>query len=77
MGCWSRPSHVLNINVAERFEAALPQLSGQRAGRLALPAAPYLRRIVLTGEPDREWATRWDGETAAGVPAEVLAAVEA
>jgi acyl-CoA synthetase (AMP-forming)/AMP-acid ligase II len=76
IGLLVAPGHVLDINIAERFEAALPQLSGQRAGRLALPAAPYLRRIVLTGEPDRGWATRWDRETATGVPHEMLAAVE-
>jgi acyl-CoA synthetase (AMP-forming)/AMP-acid ligase II len=76
IGLLVAPSQVLDKDVAERFEAALPQLSGQRAGRLALPAVPYLRSIVLTGEADREWATHWDGETAAGVPNEVLAAVE-
>jgi acyl-CoA synthetase (AMP-forming)/AMP-acid ligase II len=75
IGLLVAPSQVLNIDVAERFEAALPQLSGQRAGRLALPAAPYLRRIVLTGAADREWATSWDGDAAAGVPDDVLAAV--
>ena len=31
---------------------------------------------MITGESDREWATRWDGETAVGVPSETLAAVE-
>ena len=76
IGMLVAPSQVLDIDVADRFEAALPQLSGQRAGCLALPAVPYLRRIVLTGESDREWATRWDGETAVGVPYEMLAAVE-
>ena len=76
IGVLVAPSQVLDKDVADRFEAALPQLSGQRAGGLALPAAPYLRSIVLTGEADREWATRWDGETAAGVSNEVLAAVE-
>lgn len=76
IGLLVAPSRVLDVDVAERFEAALPQLSGQRAGRLTLPTAPYLRSIVLTGEPDRQWATRWDGETAASVPDEVLAAAE-
>ncbi len=76
IGLLVAPSHVLDINVANRFEAALPQLSGQRAGSLALPAAPYLRRIVLTGASERAWATHWDRETAAGVSNEVLAAVE-
>lgn len=68
VGLLVAPSRVLDIDVAGRFEAALPQLSGQRAGCLMQPAAPYLRSIVLTGEPDRAWATRWDGETAASVP---------
>jgi acyl-CoA synthetase (AMP-forming)/AMP-acid ligase II len=76
IGLLVAPSQLLNIDVAERFEAALPQLSDQRAGCLALPAVPYLRRIVLTGAADREWATRWDGDAAAGVPNDVLAAVE-
>ena len=76
IGMLVAPGQVLDINIADRLEAALPQLAAQRAGSLALPAVPYLRRIVLTGEPDREWATRWDGETAGGVPPELLAAVE-
>ncbi|MGI5328867.1 class I adenylate-forming enzyme family protein [Actinomadura nitritigenes] len=70
------PTRVLKIDVAERFEAALPGLPGQEAGNLCLPAAPYLRRIVLTGESDRSWATVWDAESAAVAPAELLAAVE-
>lgn len=69
-------SQVLGKDVAERFEAALPELPSQQAGHLALAAAPYLRRVVLTGESDREWATGWDEDTAAGVPNDVLAAVE-
>jgi acyl-CoA synthetase (AMP-forming)/AMP-acid ligase II len=64
------PSEVLGIDVAQRFEAALPELSG-----LAISAAPYLRRILLTGESDRPWASRWDG-AAATVSHHVLAAVE-
>ncbi|MCK0174195.1 MULTISPECIES: class I adenylate-forming enzyme family protein [Mycobacteriaceae] len=67
------PSQVLDIDVADRFEAALPGLAGQRVGALALTAAPYLRHIVLTGGSDRRWATPWHGD---GVGAEVLAAVE-
>ena len=31
---------------------------------------------MLTGQADREWATHWDEESAAGVSSEVLAAVE-
>ncbi|OBA59483.1 AMP-dependent synthetase [Mycobacterium sp. 1100029.7] len=76
IGLLVAPSQVLDKDVAEQFESALPQLSGQHSGRLALSAAPYLRRIVLTGEVTRTWATRWDDGSAAGVSPEVLAAVE-
>jgi acyl-CoA synthetase (AMP-forming)/AMP-acid ligase II len=69
------PEAVLGIDVAERFEAALPELSGQSAGSLALRSAPYLRRILLTGASSRPWATEWDRDAGA-VPPEVLAAVE-
>jgi acyl-CoA synthetase (AMP-forming)/AMP-acid ligase II len=77
IGLLVAPGQVLDKSIADRFEAALPQLSGQQAGHLALTAVPYLRSIVLTDQADREWATRWDGETATGVASEVLAAVEA
>ncbi|MWA01466.1 AMP-binding protein [Actinomadura sp. LD22] len=70
------PVRVLTIDVAERFEAALPGLADQRAGDLCLPAAPYLRRIVLTGDSDRSWATVWNAASDAVAPAGLLAAVE-
>lgn len=73
IGLLVAPSRVLSVDVTERFEAALPELSGQRSDRLAIRAAPYLRSIVIVGECDRRWATGWD-EEAAGVPAELLAA---
>ena len=38
------PARVLDIDVGERFEAALPELSGQAAGHFALRDAPYLRK---------------------------------
>jgi acyl-CoA synthetase (AMP-forming)/AMP-acid ligase II len=47
------PQRVLDIDVAERFEAAIPELTSQPGSRLTLVAAPYLRRIVLTTETDR------------------------
>ncbi|MHA3021526.1 class I adenylate-forming enzyme family protein [Mycobacterium sp. BMJ-28] len=75
IGLLLAPNRILAIDVAERFEAALPGLHEQQAGTLALPDAPYLRSIVLTGETDRTWAGRWDAPAA--VPAEVLAAAEA
>jgi acyl-CoA synthetase (AMP-forming)/AMP-acid ligase II len=70
------PTEVLHIDVAERFEAALPELADQRDARLALIAAPYLRGIVLTGDTDRGWATPWGDETESLVPQPVLTAVE-
>ena len=70
------PRQVLDIDVADRFEAALPELSGQRDGRLAMRAAPYLRAIVLVDDCDRDWATHVDDEAAARVPLDVLTAVE-
>lgn len=77
IGLLIAPHRVLDFDVAERLEAALPGLAGQAAGELALRQAPFLRRIVLTGEPERAWATRWDAATAAVVPDDVLAAAEA
>jgi acyl-CoA synthetase (AMP-forming)/AMP-acid ligase II len=67
---------VLNIDVAERFEAAMPELTTQSSSRLALRAAPFLRRIVLTGDTDRRWATRWTDDTDALVPQDILIAAE-
>jgi acyl-CoA synthetase (AMP-forming)/AMP-acid ligase II len=75
IGLLVAPSRVLDIDVAERFETALNGLSEQPAGRLAVPGAPYLRSIVLTGDSNRQWATRWD-EAAETVPREFLASVE-
>lgn len=69
------PDRVLNIEVADRLEAALPELAGQQAGRLALTAAPFLRRVVLTGITGATWATSWDPD-GPQVPPEVLAAAE-
>lgn len=71
------PGQVLDIDVAERFEAALPGLDAQDANAIALAAAPYLRRIVFTGDTTRRWATRWDNGAARRVAPEVLIAAEA
>lgn len=53
------PRRVLGIDVPARLEGALDGLAGQRADRIALPAAPHLRAIVLTGAPadGPGWAT--------------------
>ncbi len=90
------PTRVLKIDVADRFEDALPGLADQPADHIQLPAAPFLRRIIVTGPPadagsvsggssrggagggaDRSWITPWEADGAAGVSAELLAAVEA
>jgi len=41
----------------DRLERALPGLTDQKAGALRLPAAPYLRRILVWGASDRPWAS--------------------
>ncbi len=75
VGLLIAPPAVLAIDVAERFEAAFGELSGQPTNRLTLSAAPYLRRIVFTGESDRRWATR-HVEAEPVVPQDILAAAE-
>ncbi|KUI22632.1 AMP-dependent synthetase [Mycobacterium sp. GA-1285] len=67
------PRRVLSIDVADRFEKAWPELTAQQGTRLAMTAAPYLRRIVFVDHPVPHWATGCDGK---GVPAEVLAAAQ-
>ncbi|MCX4092790.1 class I adenylate-forming enzyme family protein [Nocardia sp. alder85J] len=69
------PTRVLATDTAGTLETALPDLAAQQSPTLQLPAAPYLRGIVLTGDSDRPWATSPD--VTDGVPAELLAAVEA
>ncbi|KLI05374.1 AMP-dependent synthetase [Mycolicibacterium conceptionense] len=77
IGLLIAPGTVLNIDVAERLETALPELADQSTPRLALRAAPYLRRIAVVGAIDRPWASTACDETTDGVPSEVLAAAEA
>lgn len=77
IGVLIAPDRVLTVDVADRLEAALPGLADQQAGRLLLRTAPYLRRIVITGDTDRRWAMRYDEQAAADVPTAVLTAVEA
>ncbi|MET0900075.1 MAG: class I adenylate-forming enzyme family protein [Mycobacterium sp.] len=76
IGLLVAPAHVLHIDVAERLEAALPELADHQSNRLALPAAPYLRGIAITGDVGRPWATLVN-DAAARVSDEVLSAVEA
>ncbi|HTO40991.1 MAG TPA: class I adenylate-forming enzyme family protein [Rhizomicrobium sp.] len=49
-------AHYLTNNYVERLEAAFPDLEGQRAGRLVLRDAPYLRSILIWGNCDKGWA---------------------
>jgi acyl-CoA synthetase (AMP-forming)/AMP-acid ligase II len=76
IGLLVAPNRVLNIDVAERFEAAVPELKSQSSSRLCLTAAPYLRRILLTADTERRWATRWNDDTEALVPQAILSALE-
>lgn len=76
VGLLIAPTRVLSIDVAERLEEALPGLSDQTTDRLTVTAAPYLRRIVFTGDSKRCWATRYDAAET-GVPQDILDAVEA
>jgi acyl-CoA synthetase (AMP-forming)/AMP-acid ligase II len=77
VGLLVAPRRVLDVDVAERFEAALPELAGQSGNQLALRAAPYLRTVLIVGGSDAGWATRWDDDADDGVPRDVLAAAEA
>jgi acyl-CoA synthetase (AMP-forming)/AMP-acid ligase II len=70
------PRRVLDVDVADRLAAALPELLEQHDHRLAVRTAPYLRSIVFAGDSAPHWATRWNDEDD-GVPADVLAAAEA
>jgi acyl-CoA synthetase (AMP-forming)/AMP-acid ligase II len=76
IGLLVAPTRVLDIDVAERLTAALPELSDHHDDRLAIVGAPYLRSITFVGDSVPGWATRW-AEEDTGVPAEVLAAAEA
>ena len=76
IGLLIAPARVLGIDVADRLEAALPELSGQSGVGLSLSGAPYLRGIVLTADTDRAWAIRQDDNPDVVVPQAILAAVE-
>ncbi|PRC59466.1 long-chain fatty acid--CoA ligase, partial [Mycobacterium sp. ITM-2017-0098] len=54
------PTRVLDIDVVDRLESALPELGGHRSQRLHLADAPFLRAIVLTGDATAPWATQVD-----------------
>jgi len=47
---------LLNNDYLARLEECAPELSGQKAGALALRDFPYLRRIYVWGGCDRPWA---------------------
>ncbi len=76
IGVLVAPGRILDIDVAERLESTIPGLANQPGDRLSLPAVPYLRRIVLTADTDRRWATRYHDDEKALVQQDVLAAVE-
>ncbi|GAB3224961.1 class I adenylate-forming enzyme family protein [Mycolicibacterium hippocampi] len=76
IGLLIAPSRVLDIDVAERLEAAFPELTGQTAERLELDRAPFLRRIVLTGDSRRQWSGSHSDTDADRLPAHVLTSAE-
>ena len=74
------PPTVLKTDVPQLLEDAFPALAESTGNRLWLTDAPYLRRVWLTGDSDRAWATcfRLDAPADAGdAPVDVLAAAEA
>jgi acyl-CoA synthetase (AMP-forming)/AMP-acid ligase II len=76
IGLLVAPAQVLHIDVADRLEAALPELTAQPSELLALTGAPYLRRIAFTGQTNTTWATVVNKD-AADISDEILVAVEA
>ncbi|CAA0119701.1 Long-chain-fatty-acid--CoA ligase [Mycolicibacterium vanbaalenii] len=77
IGLLIAPDRVLDIDVAERFETAFPELTTQTSERLALDRVPFLRRIVLTGNSRRQWAGSHRDTDAERVPDRVLISAEA
>ncbi|MBD0021444.1 AMP-binding protein [Gordonia pseudamarae] len=73
------PERAVTVDVAAFLEEALPGLAAHTGTEVAVPAAPYLRRIWITGGTDRSWARPVDIDEPANdvVQQEILAAVEA
>jgi acyl-CoA synthetase (AMP-forming)/AMP-acid ligase II len=46
----------LNADYLERLETAAPSLARQKAGALHARELPYLRDVIVFGQPDRAWA---------------------
>jgi acyl-CoA synthetase (AMP-forming)/AMP-acid ligase II len=61
----------LNADYLERLEAAAPSLARQKAGALHARELPYLRDVIVFGEPQTGWArpVRWLEAAADGSPA--------
>jgi acyl-CoA synthetase (AMP-forming)/AMP-acid ligase II len=65
------PRRLFGTDRLDVLEETLPGLAPQPAGRLALPAAPFLRAVWIGGGADRAWATPVDlRPTASAGPAE-------
>ncbi|MGE2730722.1 class I adenylate-forming enzyme family protein [Mycolicibacterium vaccae] len=54
------PKRVLTVDVPTLFEQAWPGLAGQKPAQVMLPDAPFLRRIVITGEERPPWSDAAD-----------------
>ncbi|WP_029111645.1 class I adenylate-forming enzyme family protein [Mycobacterium sp. URHD0025] len=68
-----------NQNFVELLEDALPGLADQqKPDRIAVRAAPYLRRVAVWGDADRHWATTLSDESAShGFDTDFLVDIEA
>lgn len=89
VGLLIAPSRVINIDVADRLEAALPELVEQPDDRLSLRATPYLRRILFAGDlcrfesaerseafTNRKWTAGFPDDDEPRASADLLAAVQ-
>ncbi len=76
IGLLVAPAQVVGIDVSQRLEAAFAELATQHGERLALPGAPFLRRIVITDGTAVGWAHRYRKDDPDRVSPELLAAAE-
>ncbi len=71
---------VLGHEMPDMLEASVDGLADADGSRLFLPSTPYLRRIWITGDSDRSWATTVDLDAPAApdtVTEDLVRAVEA
>ncbi|MFZ2240906.1 MAG: class I adenylate-forming enzyme family protein [Gordonia amarae] len=73
------PTRAVSVDVVAFLEDALPGLATHTGAAIAVPEAPYLRQIWLTGDAGRPWARVVPPEIGPEdlVPQEILDSVEA